>query len=218
MKTITIPTKFGYPKFDMYINGKKYTLTSGEEITVEDYVADVVENAIALAPKPERHFGRFAEFVSGNITEVKSVELEGITNISRCAFYNYDSLISIEIPDSVTSIGNEAFSDCSKLKSITFGENSQLASIEGYVFYKCLLLTNITIPNSITSIGSAAFSNCTGLKRITIKAKTPPNIKADTFSNVPTDCIFEVPSDAVEAYKTADVWSGVANQIIATKE
>ena len=49
MTTITIPTKFGYPKFDIYINGKKYTLQSGVQISVEDHVAEAIENAIALA-------------------------------------------------------------------------------------------------------------------------------------------------------------------------
>jgi hypothetical protein len=51
MKTIIIPTRFGYPTLDLYINGRKSTFKSGEEISVEDSVADVIENAIALTPK-----------------------------------------------------------------------------------------------------------------------------------------------------------------------
>lgn len=51
MKTITIPKKFGYPKVNLWLNGKKYTFPTGEEINVEDEVADIIENAMALAPK-----------------------------------------------------------------------------------------------------------------------------------------------------------------------
>ena len=51
MKTITIPKNFGYPTMEIIANGKHYELSSGKEITVEDNLAEVIENAIALAPK-----------------------------------------------------------------------------------------------------------------------------------------------------------------------
>lgn len=118
MKNITIPKRFGYPTVGIIANGRHYTLKSGEEISVEDHLAEIVENAIALEPKHERYFSRLAQFVSGSITEVKKEELDGITNISRCSFYNYFNLISIEIPESVTSIGNYAFDGCKDLVSV----------------------------------------------------------------------------------------------------
>lgn len=218
MKTIIIPKRFGYPTMDIAINGIEHTFNTGVEVEMEDEVAEVIENALALAPKHEKYFSRFAQFVAGKITEVTEEELDGIPAISRCAFYNCDSLISVVVPDSVTTIGNEAFSDCSNLKSVAFGENSQLTSIDGYAFYKCSLLTTIMIPENVMSIGSAAFSNCTGLKNVTMRAMTPPTIKADTFANIPTTCIFEVPSDSLNAYKSAQYWSAIANQIVAIEE
>ena len=51
MKTITIPKSFGYPTVDIVVNGKKYTVKSGEEVTIENHIAEVIENAMALAPK-----------------------------------------------------------------------------------------------------------------------------------------------------------------------
>ena len=53
MKTITIPKSFGYPTLDVTVNGKVYTVKSGEEITLEDHIAEAIENAIALEPKPK---------------------------------------------------------------------------------------------------------------------------------------------------------------------
>ena len=65
------------------------------------------------------------------------------------------------IPDSVTSIGGSAFSDCTGLTSITIP--GSVTSIEEHAFYGCTGLTSITIPDSVTNIGSAAFYGCKGL-------------------------------------------------------
>lgn len=65
------------------------------------------------------------------------------------------------IPDSVTSIGDWAFSDCRGLTSVTIG--SGVTSIGNYAFSRCIGLTSITIPDSMTSIGSFAFEDCNGL-------------------------------------------------------
>ena len=70
------------------------------------------------------------------------------------------------IPDSVTSIGDFAFEDCSKLTNVTIPDS--MTSIGSNAFYNCSGLTNVTIPDSVTSIGSAAFSGCSGLTSITI--------------------------------------------------
>ena len=68
-------------------------------------------------------------------TNLKTVVLIGGTSIDKEAFYNYTSLTSVTIPDSVTSIGNSAFRDC-------------------------ISLTSVTIGNSVTSIGNGAFEGC----------------------------------------------------------
>jgi len=70
------------------------------------------------------------------------------------------------IPNSVTSIGNSAFSGCSGLTEVTIPNS--VTSIGGWAFYRCSGLTAITIPNSVTSIGGSAFSGCSGLTEVTI--------------------------------------------------
>ncbi|MBQ4111586.1 MAG: leucine-rich repeat domain-containing protein, partial [Clostridia bacterium] len=71
-------------------------------------------------------------------------------------------------PDSVTSIGSDAFRGCSGLKNVIFGENSRLTTISAWAFLNCTSLTSVTIPDSVTSIGESIFSNCTNLTSITI--------------------------------------------------
>ena len=79
-----------------------------------------------------------------------------VTSIGDNAFDGCSGLTSVTIPSSVTSIGSSAFSECSGLTSITIP--SSVTSIGNHAFYQCTGLTTITIPNSVTSIGNYAFS------------------------------------------------------------
>ena len=89
-----------------------------------------------------------------------------VTSIGSYAFLSCTSLASVTIPDSVTSIGDSAFHDCSSLTSVTIGNS--VTSIGSYAFYECTSLTSVTIPNSVTSIGGSAFRDCTSLTSVTI--------------------------------------------------
>ena len=87
-----------------------------------------------------------------------------VTSIGNNAFENCSGLTSITIGNSVTSIGNSAFYKCSGLTSVTIGNS--VTGIGNYAFYKCSGLTSITIGNSVKSIGSYAFEYCNGLKTV----------------------------------------------------
>jgi hypothetical protein len=65
------------------------------------------------------------------------------------------------IPDSVTSIGDQAFMGCESLTSITIPDS--VNSISYGMFSSCTNLISVTIPDSVTSIGGYAFSDCTSL-------------------------------------------------------
>ena len=70
------------------------------------------------------------------------------------------------IPDSVTSIGDEAFNWCTRLTTVTIPDS--VTSIGKSAFCWCKNLTSVTIPDSVTSIGNCAFSDCDSLTTLTI--------------------------------------------------
>ena len=109
------------------------------------------------------------------------IEIDGkfVTSIGKEAFSNCTGLTEITIPDSVTSIEDYAFSNCTSLTEITIPDS--VTSIGRRAFSGCTGLTEITIPDSVTSIGGRAFSGCTSLTEITIPDGVT-SIESGTFS------------------------------------
>ncbi len=86
------------------------------------------------------------------------------------------------IPNSVTSIGN-------------------------YAFYDCSSLTSVEIPNSVTSIGDYAFAYCSSLNRLSCYAKVPPTCGSEVFYEIDKEkCVLQVPGSSLAAYRQADQW------------
>ena len=112
-------------------------------------------------PNGVTHIGECAFY---NCTALESVELpDSVTSIGDSAFSG-SSLEDIELPDSVTSIGTDAFLNCLSLKSVKL--SGGLTSIEDTAFAFCKSLTSIVIPDGVTHIGEYAFYNCNSLKSV----------------------------------------------------
>ena len=91
---------------------------------------------------------------------------DSVTTIGTDAFCYCRSLTSVTIPDSVTTIGAGAFNGCSNLTSVTIGDS--VTEIGYRVFEDCSSLTSVTIPDSVTMIGYSAFEDCYSLTSVTI--------------------------------------------------
>ena len=99
-------------------------------------------------------------------TRLSSVTIpDSVTTIGQEAF-GMTNLTSVTIPDSVTNIDNYIFDNCHVLKSAIIG--SGITVISNYTFSVCTSLSSVTIPNSVTTIGMWAFNNCSGMTSITI--------------------------------------------------
>jgi len=101
-----------------------------------------------------------------------------VTSIGENSFCNCTALTSVVIPSSVTSIKYYAFDGCTSLISVKIP--SSVTTIESGAFWSCEALTSIIIPSSVTSIQSYAFYKCTSLKSIDISSSIS-SIPSSTF-------------------------------------
>ena len=107
------------------------------------------------------------DYLCYQLTSLNTIVIpNSVTSIGTNAFSFCSGLKTVTIPNSVTSIGTNAFSFCSGLKTVTIPNS--VTDIGDEAFYYCTGLTEVTIPNSVTSIGSGTFEDCSGLKTVTI--------------------------------------------------
>ena len=146
-----------------------------------------------------------------NITEIDIGN--SVTKIGNDAFYYSTSLSNIIIPESVTAIGQGAFESCESLKNVII-PNSVL-SIEPMAFNFCSSLSSITLGNSLTSLGGQCFAFCNSLSNIDIP-NSLSNIWFDAFTSYSGTITFkEKTTTEVQAMENFR-WSVGTNKIVCT--
>lgn len=149
-----------------------YSVTCGKEIPWYE-IRDEIQAIIIETGIT--HIGRCC-FAGTNAASVMIAD--SVTSIGEAAFSNCVDLVDIAIPDSVVDIGGAAFAKCSSLVNITVPKN--VTAIKGSTFKGCTSLRNITLPNTITYIGNGAFSGCQNLETVKIPDGVI-EIRYDTF-------------------------------------
>ncbi|MCR4862420.1 MAG: leucine-rich repeat protein [Ruminococcus sp.] len=104
-----------------------------------------------------------------------------VTDIGDGAFSGCTALTKVTLPAGLKTIGKEAFCYCSALESIELPP--QLESIGESAFSTCKLIKSVTIPDTVTVIGDYAFSNCDALSSLTL-----PNSKASFGKSIAAAC------------------------------
>jgi hypothetical protein len=120
----------------------------------------------ALFNKRQTTLIQFPGNKSGSYTIPNSV-----TNVGNHAFSYCFSLTSVTIPDGVFNIENGAFYQCFSLTNVLIGNS--VTNIGDHAFFGCISLTGVTIPNSVTRIWDYAFAGCDSLRAITVDARNP---------------------------------------------
>ena len=119
--------------------------------------------------------GEMSDFLKGtspwdSLTEkIISVNVsEGITSIGDMAFYDCDNLTDVKLPKGIERIGSNAFADCESLKNIELPDS--LTEIDDEAFYASGI-KEITVPSSVTYIGADVFFWCVYLERINVASE-----------------------------------------------
>lgn len=145
-------------------------------------------------------------FASNSILEKISSNPNGLTSYIGGAFGSCKNIKRVDIPESVIIIGEKAFSYCTNLETVSFGQNSKLQTIGDGAFAGCTSLKEIEIPASITVLYLSAFSECDNLKTIICHATLPPRLN-NASATVPENCVLYVPNEAISLYREATNWN-----------
>ena len=126
---------------------------------IDDGEADIPYGYTTIADNA--YYSSFYE--NTNLTSVNIPN--SVTTIGSSAFRN-TNLTSVNIPNSVTTIGSVAFFNCTSLTSVTIGNSVETIGVQAFSY--CTSLTSVTIGNSVETIGNNAFRNCISLEEVTI--------------------------------------------------
>ena len=195
-------------------NGDLFTANTIEGVTMCFKVLDLTKKTCEVSQQKDHP--AVNEYTSGTITipseaqgfKVVAIGKEAFRNPSSSIFgrYGCSSLSAINIPNTVETIGDEAFSNCESLTSIQIPNS--VTSIGVSAFYRCKSISSITIPASVKSIGVPSsfgdyglFYGCDNLN--TVKVASGNNIY-DSRSNC----------NGIIKTSTNQFFAGCANSVI----
>ena len=157
-------TNLNIPNSVTTIGSYAFSYCSGlTNVTIGNSVTSIGDNA----------FLNCTSLTSVNISDLEAWCKISFSNATANPLYygqhlylNGDEVTDLVIPNSITEIGNYAFSDCSSLTSVNIPNS--VTTIGEYAFSNCSSLTSINMPNSVTTIGYAAFVGCSSMTHIDI--------------------------------------------------
>ena len=201
-------TEVTIPDSVTHIEGDAFEgCSSLESVTIPDSVTTLGDNPFRGCSKLAEFNGKFAS------ADKRCLIVDGVLK----SFAIGCGVTEYTIPDSVTSIGNDAFYYCRSLTSATIPDS--VISIGSWAFGYCSGLTSITIPDSVTSIRNSAFYNCSSLQNVYCKPATPPIADFGgtsswfAFDNNASGRKIYVPRASESAYEAARGWSNYAADI-----
>lgn len=184
-----------FPAYLFYGAQFSTNTSTGEEEMISIYIPASVETIGAYALP--------------NITNLQHVVFEDgskLTEIGQYAFQQCVNMESCNLPDSVTSIGNNAFSGCKKLgsdKTSPFKIPSSLVTLGSSAFSDCPALTEVVIPEGVAKISDKAFMNDTGLTSALLQGGSLTEIGVSAFEGCTSLTEISIPNGVTKIGATA---------------
>ncbi len=159
------------------------------------------------------------EMYSGHVVIPPTVDCGGqeyrVTTIGSQSFGDYfqfnSSLLSVDLPNTITKIEQYAFIKCRELIAITLPES--LIHISEMAFYQCYELTEITIPSNVEIIERGAFDDCSNLEYVTFDGNKIKDLDKWTFGQTSVSC-FVLPNSVETMDGGALRWSPIQTVIL----
>ena len=190
-----------------------------KSITIPDSVTTIDEGTFSGYSSLKEFKGKFASddgcclIINGVLNSFASgcdatdyVIPNSVISIGECAFSNCTILANVTIHNRVTTIGEGAFMLCDNLISVRIGDS--VTTIGSYAFYGCISLTSVIIPDSVTTIGNYAFANCDSLTSVTIP-NSVTTIGVSAFSGCSSLTSVIIPNSVTTIGETA--FAGCSN-------
>lgn len=172
------------PKFDANLNIPDcyFNITDATDFTDDQLkaavkymlgTADSGTVTVKLILKSAEKVNLVKTYIDNNVGE-KQVSLDldfaASGSIPENTFKNCAWLYALHLGDNVTEIGNNAFSGCKSLATVTFGENSKLTAVGNSSFANNTALTSVKIPKNVTALGNSVFLNCKSLADVELES------------------------------------------------
>ena len=143
------------------VGWKNFTNYYGEEVIADGITYWINEKEAVVAAAD-------SSLTEANIPSV--VEFEGnqypVIKINDKVFFGNANLIVVTLPESLTTLGGEAFRGCQSLKIVKIP--SKVTAIPDHCFEGCSSLESVTIPDGVTTIGTDAFYKCKNLESVAL--------------------------------------------------
>lgn len=170
-------------------------ITNSDGITI--YYNYFSDNEVEVSFKGS-YYSSYPDEYSGIVSIPESVSYAGIlykvTSIGENAFRDCTKLASVIIPENITCIGENAFRGCTNITSANIPNG--VTRIESCAFTGCTGISSFIIPESITFIGNSAFSNCSNLTSVSIP-NSLNNISSYAFSDCVSLSSVDIPSSVI---------------------
>ena len=177
----------------------------------------------------------FRKVASATVSSISASDFpSGMTHVRNGLFWGCSSLVTVDIPSTVTQIDSYAFyythitefdfTNIERVNANSFCGTYLAAAVLPAITkiengaFSLSKLESVEIGEDITEIDSDAFRNCTALADVIIRAETPPTLGFNVFGSTSENLVIRVPAASVDAYKAATSWSTYADRIQAITE